>query len=407
MVIADLSAPDAETECLSKTTGGTVLFRQTDISREADVARLVQEGTRAFGPVNLLINTADLEPVASVLEMEVAQWDRVMAANLRGTFLACKAVLPGMLARGHGTIINMISIETMPYLAAFSASKQGIAGLSQSLAGEVGERGIRVIALAPGFVDTPGLREVGAQLAPHLGMTPDQFLHRSPHPAYAGMMPAEHAAAAVAYLVVKLAPDYHGALVTGYTVLERAGILAASSSAPTSPIDRAANERKPGATGDEALRQGVAASLHLQEIIAQTEEEFGMLPNLVRPVARGWLEAKTGQSIQEWAQTAHRLAEYLKGMQAEDSTAEGAFRISCAHLRDQLDKLLAYYQGAPGEMARCIKDTEVLREFTQTIAERVRLIRSLMGLMEVLQQWERGQSMRMPSHEEPSGERRA
>ena len=75
------------------------------------------------------------------------------------------------------------------------------------------------------MVDTPAIRNVAPQLAPRLGMSTEQFLGISLHPAFEGLMPVEYAGAATAYLIAKLADEFHGEMVTGYGVLERAGVI--------------------------------------------------------------------------------------------------------------------------------------------------------------------------------------
>jgi NAD(P)-dependent dehydrogenase (short-subunit alcohol dehydrogenase family) len=183
VVVAEISDEGLETERLIAEAGRDALFVRTDVSGEAEVCRLRRTTQETFGPVSILVNNAIVWSVASVLDMDVAAWDRVMAVNLRGTFLTCKAFLPDMLARKHGTIVNMVSAEAMPYLSAYIASKQGIAAFSQSLAAEVGDAGVRVIPLAIGMVDTPSIRSVAQELAPHLGLSPGEFLRISLHPA--------------------------------------------------------------------------------------------------------------------------------------------------------------------------------------------------------------------------------
>ncbi|HUV89810.1 MAG TPA: SDR family NAD(P)-dependent oxidoreductase, partial [Anaerolineae bacterium] len=102
VVVAEISAAGQETERAIHQIGGQALFVQTDVSSQASVEELARRVQEAFGPVDILINNAIISPVASVAEMDVALWDRVMAVNLRGTFLTCKAFLPGMLERKRG-----------------------------------------------------------------------------------------------------------------------------------------------------------------------------------------------------------------------------------------------------------------------------------------------------------------
>jgi NAD(P)-dependent dehydrogenase (short-subunit alcohol dehydrogenase family) len=372
VVVAEISKEGLETERLVTGAGGQALFVQTDVSSQAEVDRLRRATEERFEPAGILVNNAIVCPVASVVDTEVETWDRVMAVNLRGTFLTCKAFLPGMLNRGRGTIVNMISAEAMPYLSAYIASKQGIAAFSQSLAAEVGEGGVRVVPLAIGMVDTPGIRGVARELAPRLGLGVDEFLGLSLHAAYEGLMPAGHAAVAVAYLAVALAEEYQGEVVDGYTVLERAGligtaqvVIAAADAEPASDLGQA-----------EILEQALSLSERLRDVLALTEAEFEQLPFFARPMARRGFKSKAGESIQEWQRMVERLLGQL-GTLADS----GAPRLEYAPIEGMLARLIDYYQAVPGETARFIRDAEMRRQVAETTAERVALIRALIAAL--------------------------
>ncbi len=159
--------------------GGSTLAIAADISREEDVQKLFQQTTDTYGRVDVLINCAGIVAVRPFLEMDVATWDNVLAVNLRGTFLCCRAAFPIMAAQREGVIINISSlsgikgVEKFPGLSAYNVSKAGVAGLTEILAVEGKPYNIRVCAVSPGAVDTAMLR----QAAPHLkaGMTPDDM----------------------------------------------------------------------------------------------------------------------------------------------------------------------------------------------------------------------------------------
>ena len=393
VVIAEISPTGQETERIVREAGGQALFVKTDVASEADVAGLAHRTRGAFGPADVLINNAILSPVAPVLEMDVALWDRVMAVNLRGTFLTCKAFLPGMLARKRGTIVNMVSTDAMPFISAYIASKQGIAGFSQSLAAEVGPEGVRVIAFVPGMVDTPGLRGAAQDLAPRLGMSRDEFLGMA--------MPAGRAALATACLVVALADEYHGEQVDGYTVLERAGFAAAPGaeakviaplveSAPSpgplsAPSLGPVSDRAPWRDRAAVLQQAVTLSQQLQEVIAETAAEFNRLPVFVRPLAQRGFRSKSGQRTQDWTGTVVELAGQLEKMQAADAPAGAAFRAACPRLKALLDGLLRYYHEAPAETARFTRDAEFIAHTTQVLGRREAVVRSLIVALDTLQ----------------------
>jgi 3-oxoacyl-[acyl-carrier protein] reductase len=129
-----------------------------DVSSELDAAAIHDAAFAAFGDTTLLVNNAGFVHQALFENLEVADFDRMFAVHVRGTFLMSKRVLPEMLAAGSGVIINIASqlgqiggIELVHY----SAAKSAIIGMTKSLAREVSTRGVRVNAVAPGPINTP------------------------------------------------------------------------------------------------------------------------------------------------------------------------------------------------------------------------------------------------------------
>jgi NAD(P)-dependent dehydrogenase (short-subunit alcohol dehydrogenase family) len=374
--------------------GGAARFVPTDIADEAAVAALVRETEVAFGPPTLLVNNAAYEPVVPLVEMPAAEWDRALAVNLRGTFLACRACLPAMLAARHGTIVNLISAEAMPGMSAYITTKQGLVGLTQSLALEVAGQGVRVVAFAPGMVDTPGLRGLAGRLAPHLGLTPEQFLGVSLHAAYPGLMPPAHAAAALAYLVARLADEYHGESVTGYAVLERAGLIqpAANPSAAPAASGVAAQASVGGSATGQAgptradhIAQALALAQQLQAHLVQTDAEFDKLPVFARPLARGGFKSKTGQRLPDFQRAISTLVGHLQRMQATYATGDAEFMVDQPRLAVWLERLVGYYEAVPAETARFTRDAATLSLVRQQTADRVFTIRQLLSHLTALQ----------------------
>jgi len=134
-----------------------------DVSDPADARRLVAEVEGHFGRIDGLVNNAGIMPSSPVLEMTDEEWDEVLRTNLFGPFYCTRAVLPGMVERGTGSIV-MISSRLgqigWPELAHYSAAKAGLLGLTKSLAREFGPRGVRVNAVAPGFTITDMSRDL-------------------------------------------------------------------------------------------------------------------------------------------------------------------------------------------------------------------------------------------------------
>jgi NAD(P)-dependent dehydrogenase (short-subunit alcohol dehydrogenase family) len=331
---------------------------------------LVETTLRFFGPADVVINNAIRIASVPVLEMDEAVWDQILAVNLRGTFLTCKAFLPDMIARGSGVLINMVSVDAMPGLSAYIASKQGIVGLSQSLALEVEPSGIQVIPFAPGMVDTPGIRSVAADLAPRLGMTQEQFLKLSLHAAYDGLMPPEHAGVATVYLALHLAKEFHGQVVNGYEVLERAGFL------NTGPVDMPATEIN-GAAAVIPVKTAPGESspciLEVQEILLQTAAEFEKLPAFVRPIARNGFKGKAGASLDDWQRSLSALKARLEASRLPEDEASAFIT--------RLKKLITYFQGVPVETARFTRDKAMLAEVSRLTAARIAVIQRLMDAL--------------------------
>jgi 3-oxoacyl-[acyl-carrier protein] reductase len=129
----------------------------TDVSDEAAVENLVRAASRELGPVDLLVNNAGIVERRSLVETDAGIWDRTLDVNLKGAFLCTRAVLPSMLERGRGRIVNVSSISGKvgtPLLTAYCASKWGLLGLSLASAEELKPKGIQVFSVCPGSVNT-------------------------------------------------------------------------------------------------------------------------------------------------------------------------------------------------------------------------------------------------------------
>jgi len=141
-----------------KSRAGRALVVPTDVTREASVGALVEQVLGDFKRVDILVTAAGVATFAPLVDTKTEEWDRMLAVNLRGVFLACRTVLPAMMRQRRGTIINIVSIaakRAIPGNAAYAASKHAVLGLTQVLAEEMRAHGVRVGALCPGAVDTP------------------------------------------------------------------------------------------------------------------------------------------------------------------------------------------------------------------------------------------------------------
>jgi NAD(P)-dependent dehydrogenase (short-subunit alcohol dehydrogenase family) len=139
-------------------SGGQALFVETDVGAVADVNRWIDRTADDLGPIDALINNAGISRNRPFLELAAEDFDRVIAVNLRGTFLCAQAAARQMIARQHkGAIVNIASTRAFmsePGTEAYTASKGGIAALTHGMAISLGPHGIRVNCISPGWIET-------------------------------------------------------------------------------------------------------------------------------------------------------------------------------------------------------------------------------------------------------------
>jgi NAD(P)-dependent dehydrogenase (short-subunit alcohol dehydrogenase family) len=137
-------------------SGGRAIGLVCDVSDPSDAATAVSATLAEFGQLDSLCNIAGILHFDNTLDLELEKWNRILAVNLTGTFLMCKAALPALLD-GGGNIVNMASTAGLaghPWTAAYSASKGGVLAFTSTLAVEYGKRGVRANAVCPGSVKT-------------------------------------------------------------------------------------------------------------------------------------------------------------------------------------------------------------------------------------------------------------
>ena len=160
VVLADLDVDGAERVLRQiQQAGGKGRVVKTDVAKSGDANTLVDTAVKEFGRLDIAVNNAGIGgPTAPVGEYPVEGWDRIIGINLSGVFYGMRYQIPAMLANGGGAIVNMASVAGRVGLAnagGYAAAKHGVVGLTETAAIEYGARGIRVNAVAPGFIRTP------------------------------------------------------------------------------------------------------------------------------------------------------------------------------------------------------------------------------------------------------------
>ncbi len=183
--------------------GGTVLSRGCDVSSYASMRALVAETEDRFGHVDVLVNNAGvIEPITSVAESDPEAWARNIQINLTGAYYGIRAVLPGMIAAGGGTIINVSSgaaIRPLEGWSAYCTGKAGVHMLTRAVALENIDKGIRIFGFQPGTTDTDMQVIIRAS-----GVNPISQIPRE------NLTPVAHPAAAIVYLCTPAADDLNG-----------------------------------------------------------------------------------------------------------------------------------------------------------------------------------------------------
>ena len=156
------SRSNAENAALA--LGGGAMGIQTDVASEDSVASALAATIAAFGRIDVLVTSAGINaPLNLVQDVSLAEWQQVMAINLTGTFLCCRAVLPVMIARNCGRIVTVASLagkEPKPRLSAYAASKAGLIAFTKALGQELATTNIRANTFAPGAIDTPMIQNL-------------------------------------------------------------------------------------------------------------------------------------------------------------------------------------------------------------------------------------------------------
>ena len=158
VVVAEINAETGgATVAALNAAGHQAHFVQTDVTAMAQVSHAVAETLRIFGPPDILVNNAGINVFNDPLQLTDAEWTRCFSVDLLGVWHGCKAVLPHMLARGKGSIVNIASVhafQIIPHTFPYPVAKHGLLGLTRALAVEYAAQGVRVNAVSPGYIMT-------------------------------------------------------------------------------------------------------------------------------------------------------------------------------------------------------------------------------------------------------------
>jgi NAD(P)-dependent dehydrogenase (short-subunit alcohol dehydrogenase family) len=221
VVITDLNESAGQAVAAEiKTNGGRAIFEPGDITRATDCHRVIERTLREFGGLHVLFNNAGIIRRASVVELSEADWDRVLAVNVKAIFLMCREAIPIMASAGGGSIINTASgwgLAGGPRAAVYCASKGAVVLLTKAMAIDHGPQNIRVNCICPGDTDTAMLRSEAQQL----GEPGDRFLAEAAKRPLGRLGRPEEIAQAALYLASDAA-----SFVTGTALVVDGGGLA-------------------------------------------------------------------------------------------------------------------------------------------------------------------------------------
>ncbi|MBI1847601.1 MAG: SDR family oxidoreductase [Candidatus Rokubacteria bacterium] len=193
-----------ETAAVGK-TGARAFALVLDVTDAAAIARGVGEVVSALGPVDVLVNNAGVAESATLARTDPEMWERHMRVNATGPYLLTREVLPGMLARRWGRVINVASLAGLygaPYVTAYTASKHALVGFTRALAAEVTGKGVTVNAICPGYAATDVVWNAARNIVAKTGTTFDDAVRALARINPGGRLiePAEVAAVAVRLL---------------------------------------------------------------------------------------------------------------------------------------------------------------------------------------------------------------
>lgn len=172
VVVSDISDKIHDVVKEINSLGSEALAAKADVSNNKDTEEMVKSTINKFGRIDILVNNAGVYPMKLLADMKEEDWDRVIDINLKGVFNCTKSVLSKMIEQKGGSIVNISSIAGAvigyPNLVHYSASKGGVLGFTRAAALELAQYKIRVNAIAPGAIETPGTKVTGDEMLKQL-----------------------------------------------------------------------------------------------------------------------------------------------------------------------------------------------------------------------------------------------
>jgi NAD(P)-dependent dehydrogenase (short-subunit alcohol dehydrogenase family) len=181
VVVADLAQDECDRFAVEiGALGGSALGVEVNVVSIESANKMAQKAMEAFGQIDVLVNNAGVIVIAPLVDHKVEDFDKIISVNLRGTFLCTRAVVPHMIQKKSGRIINISSVAAKrpgPLQSAYAASKHGIIGLTQVWCQELGSYNITVNAVCPGFIESPMWKDhLSPALAPIFGVDPSELV---------------------------------------------------------------------------------------------------------------------------------------------------------------------------------------------------------------------------------------
>jgi len=172
---------EAERQLASVGPSENILRLVGDVRKEKDIKRMIGQGLKRFGRIDILINNAGIAAYKSIEVTTDKEWNNIIDTNLKGTFLFIREIIPVMEKQGNGLIINISSglgVEGKANFSAYCASKFGVIGLTRVAADEIQNRGLKVYAVLPGAVDTQLISDIGIKIDPSDLLAPEYLARR-------------------------------------------------------------------------------------------------------------------------------------------------------------------------------------------------------------------------------------